>query len=384
MIYKLLSLCLLPCALFSASISDVPQEEWDQLNQKVKGRLKKESHLLMDLQNENAALTISNIIFQLKNPFTLQKQAWGTHSTGLYKGWKSEISPYVIKAETVQDIVEGVKFAKKHAIRLVVKGAGHDYLGRSNAPDSLLIWTHSMRNIEVHKAFTPQGSQDSYEAVTVEAGTRWGEVYQEVVTKHKKYVQGGGCTSVGACGGFLFSGGFNGYSKKFGSAAASLLEAEIVLADGEVLTVNAHNHPDLFWALKGGGGGTFGIVTKATLALHPLPDTMGKYLISINVKDDATLKELISQFLTFYRKSLHNPHWGEQAKFYPDRSVELALALQDLSLEEVESIWAPFIGWLDTKKGLSLMIPILKSFQLIICGIFNSMKKRSLLTSHQI
>ena len=57
----------------------------------------------------------------------------------------------------------------------------------------------------------------------------------------------------------------------FGMAAASLLEAEVVTADGKVLVANACTNPDLFWALKGGGGGAFGVVTKVTLATHELP-----------------------------------------------------------------------------------------------------------------
>jgi FAD/FMN-containing dehydrogenase len=68
--------------------------------------------------------------------------------------------------------------------------------------------------------------------------------------------------------GLVQSGGFGSFSKNFGMAAAGLLEAEVVTADGAVHTVNACNDPDLFWGLKGGGGGSLGVVTKVTLRTH--------------------------------------------------------------------------------------------------------------------
>ena len=94
-------------------------------------------------------------------------------------------------------------------------------------------------------------------AVTVEAGAIWGRVYDAVTTRAGRYVQGGGCLTVGVAG-LIQSGGFGSFSKAYGMAAASLLEAEIVTADGAVRIANACTHPDLFWAIKGGGGGSLG------------------------------------------------------------------------------------------------------------------------------
>ena len=85
-----------------------------------------------------------------------------------------------------------------------------------------------------------------------------------MTTEAGRYVQGGGCTSVGVAN-LIQSGGFGSLSKAFGTAGSSLLEAEVVTADGVVRTVNASNDADLFWALKGGGGGSCGVVTKVTL-----------------------------------------------------------------------------------------------------------------------
>ena len=88
------------------------------------------------------------------------------------------VSPYAVAAESAQDVAAAVNFARQHGIRLVIKGTGHDYLGRSNAPDSLLIWTHNMRDVTVHDAFTIDGTTGAgVPAISVGAGTGWLEAY---------------------------------------------------------------------------------------------------------------------------------------------------------------------------------------------------------------
>src|SRR5213079_2737286 len=147
----------------------------------------------------------------------------------------------------------------------------HSYLGTSNAPDSLLIWTRYMDDITLHDNFVMPGCGDGGQpAVSIGAGAIWMKVYNAVTTKGGRYVQGGGCATVGVAG-LIQSGGFGSFSKHYGMAAAALLEAEIVTADGSVKISNACNNSDLFWALKGGGGGSFGVVTKLTLRTRELP-----------------------------------------------------------------------------------------------------------------
>ena len=74
-------------------------------------------------------------------------------------------------------------------------------------------------------------------------------------------MQGGGCNTVGVAG-LISSGGFGTFSKGFGTAASHLIEAEVVTADGQIRIANQCNEPDLLWALKGGGGGSFGVITR--------------------------------------------------------------------------------------------------------------------------
>jgi hypothetical protein len=87
-------------------------------------------------------------------------------------------------------------------------------------------------------------------------------VYKEVTTNVGRYVQGGGCTTVGVAG-LIQSGGFGSFSKNYGLAAAALLEAEVVTADGALRIANACTNPDLFWGLKGGGGAAWGSSLKS-------------------------------------------------------------------------------------------------------------------------
>src|SRR3546814_12707097 len=108
-----------------------------------------------------------------------------------------------------------------------------------------------MNAIEVHDAFTPAGSDaEPMPAVSVSAGAMWGEVYRKVCAGAGRYVQGGGCLTVGVAG-LIQSGGFGSLSKAFGTAAASLLEAEVVTADGAIRVVTDGQAPELFFAPRG-------------------------------------------------------------------------------------------------------------------------------------
>ncbi len=242
-------------------------------------------------------------------------------------------------------------FAAKHRVRLVVKGGGHIYMGGSNAPDSLLVCNRALQSIEVHGAFVPQGSTASpVPAVAASAGCIWGRVYDEVTTRHGRLVQGGGCTTVGVAG-LVQGGGFGSLSKGFGLAAASLLEAEIVTADGKVRVVNATQEPDLFWALKGGGGGTFGVVTRLTLKTHDLPAFIGAANLSVAAKSDKAFRALLVRFVEHYAANLHNPHWCEQARVMSSMRFNVSMLFQGLTNAEANAAWKDFSGFLATNAS---------------------------------
>jgi len=318
--------------------------DWQRLGANLHGKLEQPQSPLAPCRSDAAGEACAAAMRNARNPFYLQDQPGGTQSAGWLDAWNAASSAYALAAEDGTDIQAAVDFARQHRLRLVVKGTGHDYLGRSNAPDSLLVWTHKMRQVSMHDAFVPQGcaaTMAGSPAVSVGAGTRWIEAYQEVTVRHGRYVQGGGCTSVGAAGGFMQGGGFGSWSKKYGIAAASLLEAEVVTADGRLRVANACQNQDLFWALRGGGGGTFGIVTRVTLRTHPLPSYFGAVDGSIVAQDDAAFKELLERFVVFYRESLSNEHWGEQVKVRRNNSLELSMVFEGMTAKEAEKVWQP-------------------------------------------
>jgi FAD/FMN-containing dehydrogenase len=281
------------------------------------------------------------------NPFYVGDQPAGTMTSGWLDAWRAEPSAYVVKARHAADVAAAVNFAREKHLRLVVKGGGHSYQGTSNAADSLLVWTRAMTDVTLHDAFVPQGCEDRaapVRAVTAAAGTMWIDLYQAVTTMAGRYVQGGGCTSVGTAG-LVQSGGFGSFSKGFGTAAANLLEAEVVTADGRVRTVNACKDPDLFWALRGGGGGSWGVVTRLTLRTFDLPTFFGGSFGTIKARSDAAYRRLIARFVAHYAEHLFNPHWGEQVYLGPENTMEFAMACQGLDAAAAKAAWDPLFTW---------------------------------------
>ena len=258
------------------------EASWDQLGREVEGRLIKVRSPLADCVSGSFDANCEHLFKELKNPYYLGDEVGLTQSLGWVGAWTSEPSVYAVAAKTTSDVVAAVNLARTNNLRLVVKGGGHSYQGTSNAADLLLIWTRDMDAVVLHDAFVGAGCAGRVEpqpAVSIEPGAIWGHVYQEVTTKGRRYVQGGGCMTVGVAG-LILGGGFGSFSKAYGQAGASLLEAEVVTADGEVKIANGCTNPDLFWALKGGGGG-FGVVTRVTLRTHALPEFLGGVFATI-------------------------------------------------------------------------------------------------------
>jgi FAD binding domain/Berberine and berberine like len=314
----------------------------------------------------------------VRNPYFLGDDVALTQSLGWVGAWISQPSVYAVAARTSRDVAAAVNFARRHRLRLVVKGGGHSYHGNSNASDSLLLWTRQMNRIELHSAFRAQGRDvidAPVRAVSVGAGALWAHVYDAVTTRGGGYVQGGGCLTVGVAG-LVLSGGFGSFSKAFGLAASSLIEAEVVTADGAVRVVNEAANPDLFWALKGGGGGSFGIVTRLTLRVHELPQTIGVVNLTVRAKSAAAYRRLVGMVVDFYARNLMNPHWGEQIRFRPDNVLAISMLFQGLSGEQAADIWHPFLRAIDaspdefTREPASNPILATQARQLWSPGLF--------------
>jgi FAD/FMN-containing dehydrogenase len=328
--------------------------KWEELKQTIGGRLLKPQSPFAACQSAPDDGACREALQQIKNPFYIGDQVALTQSSGWADAWVSQPSAHAVAANRTADVVAAVNFARVHNLRLVVKGGGHSYQGTSQAPDSLLVWTRHMNAIELHDAFVGkgcEGRQAPQPAVTIGAGAMWIDAYDAVTTRGGRYVQGGGCTTVGVAG-LIQSGGFGSFSKNYGCAAAGLIEAEIVTANGQVRIANAYQHPDLFWALKGGGGGSLGVITRLTLRTRELPDTFGEVSGAIKASSDEAYRELIARTIKFYKTALFNRHWGEQMSFGRS-TLKIDMVFQGLQQQEAERAWAPFLEWVRNSSAYS-------------------------------
>ncbi|KAG8719867.1 hypothetical protein FRC09_010512 [Ceratobasidium sp. 395] len=180
------------------------------------------------------------------------------------------VPAYSVAAQEADDVSKTVAFAAKHKVRLVVKNTGHDYLGRSAGVGSLSIWTHHLKGITFTDSFVAAGCKigSGSPAVTIGAGEQWRDVYK-AAGDHNVTVVGGAARSVGVGGGWLQGGGHSPLGSLYGMGVDNVLQFTIVKADGGVVKANACQNKDLFWALRGGGGGTYGVALDVTYKTHP-------------------------------------------------------------------------------------------------------------------
>jgi FAD/FMN-containing dehydrogenase len=323
------------------------EEAWAELGRRLDGQLIKVVSPLSACMGASPSEACAYLAKEIKNPYYLGDEVGLTQTVGWVGAWTSRSSVYAVAAKSAADVVAAVNFARTHNLRLVVKGGGHSYQGTSNAADSFLIWTRPMEAVVLHDAFVGSGCEgraQAQPAVSVEAGAIWGRVYQEAMVKTGRYVQGGGCLTVGVAG-FVNGGGFGSLSKAFGTAAANLIEAEVVTADGEVRIASACSNPDLFWALKGGGSG-FGVVTRVTLRTHELPEVIGAVRATIDAASDDAYRRLVAKAFDFYARALFNPQWGEQFRLQRGRRLWIQMLFQGLGRDEAEALWRPFFDWI--------------------------------------
>ena len=332
---------------------------WKRLNDEVDGNLIPVEFPIDACTKDVDGSACKSLIANIKNPYYIGDHPGLTQTLGWVDAWFTKPSVFAVAAKDANHVTAAIKFARENDLRLVVKGGGHSYQGTSNAADSLLVWTRRMHDVSMHEALVPEGcegKQVAQRAVTCDSGAIWMQAYDAVTTKAGAYVQGGGCTTVGVAG-LVQSGGFGSFSKRYGTCAAGLLEAEVVTADGKIRIANACANPELFWALKGGGGGTFGVLTKVTLRVHELPEYAGGAIFRVKASSDDAFRRLVRYFVGFYRENLFNDHWGEQAHISPDNVLGLSMVSLGLSTEEARKVWQPFLEWIARSPGVYTLEP---------------------------
>ncbi|GJE99669.1 FAD-binding domain-containing protein [Phanerochaete sordida] len=201
-----------------------------------------------------------------------------------YPCLQGNIPPIGVDVRSVKDIQLAIDFAAAHNLRVVVKNTGHDYLGRSTARNAFLIWTHHLKSIQYHDTFKPSGAPNGTvytDAITLGSGVQWQEAYDAVFARGRIIVGGiAPGASVGAAGGWVQGGGHSALAPQHGLGVDNVLEMTIVTSDGRYHVVNSYQEPDLFWALRGGGGGTWGVVVSVTYQTHPSSPILAAYMIA--------------------------------------------------------------------------------------------------------
>ncbi len=238
----------------------------------------------------------------------------------------------IVRCRNAADVAAAIRFARDSGLDVTVRGGGHNVAGRCIADGAVMIDLAEMKNAVVDP-----------EAMTVraEGGLTWAEL-NAANAEHGLAVTGGAVSTTGIAG-LTLGGGLGWLMSKYGLAADNVLAVELVTADGEILDVTADSHPDLFWALCGGGG-NFGVATTFTFRLHPLETVVGG-LIAHTI-DNA------GDMLRFYRDALADCPDDLSVfaglVYAPDGSgtpLAVMVVCHTGTAEEAERDLAPFKEW---------------------------------------
>ncbi|KAK1143046.1 hypothetical protein N8T08_007110 [Aspergillus melleus] len=189
------------------------------------------------------------------NPYTNLDQPCG----------QSRVVAYSINVSSAHDVQAGIAFSRQHNIRLVIKNTGHDFMGKSTGAGGLGLWIHHYDAINVLSDYN--SSEYRGPALRLGAGVVTRDAYL-AASQHRLRIVGGDCPSVGICGGFTQGGGHSVLSSVYGLGADQVLEWEVVTAQGAHLIATPRQHTDLYWALSGGGPGTYAVVLSMTVRAY--------------------------------------------------------------------------------------------------------------------
>jgi hypothetical protein len=172
-----------------------------------------------------------------------------------------------VRCTTTHDVRTTIDVARRHGLPLSVRGGGHDWAGRSLRQNGVVIDLSAMRQVQV----------DATQCIAAVAGGATARDVIAAAARHGLIAVTGNCGDVGMVG-LTLGGGYGLLSPRYGLATDNLLSAELVLADGRVVTASALENPDLYWALRGGGG-NFGVVTAMQIALHPAREVLAGMML---------------------------------------------------------------------------------------------------------
>jgi FAD/FMN-containing dehydrogenase len=206
---------------------------------------------------------ITDLAGRVSGPVLTPEDAGYDATRAVHNGLIDRRPALIVRCRTKEDVVEALALARRSGLDVSIRGGGHNVAGRCVTDGGVMIDLAEMKGITIDP---DRGTG------RVEGGVLWGEL-NDAAAEHGLAVTGGVVSTTGIAG-YTLGGGLGWLMAKYGLAADNLLAVELVTAEGEVLDVDADSHPDLFWALRGGGG-NFGVATTFTFQLHPLRTIVG-------------------------------------------------------------------------------------------------------------
>lgn len=232
------------------------------------------------------------------NDITIDKLADAIHGNVLRPGdehyeegralWNARFDrrpTLIIQCECVEDVQRAVVFSRDNRLSLSVKGGGHSFAANTVGEGSLLIDLSLMKQIEIDPAS---------QRARIESGLKWGEV-DPLVQNYGLASPGGTVSTVGVAG-YTLGGGMGYLARKYGMAIDNLLSVDLVTADGRVVHASSRENPDLFWAVRGGGG-NFGVVTSFEFRLHRVGPEVTAGQVFHRFEDTPDLLRTYSDFM---------------------------------------------------------------------------------------
>ncbi|KAI9933667.1 hypothetical protein MW887_008140 [Aspergillus wentii] len=272
--------------------------DWNSLNETISGRLIHTTPLgsvcypTEPNYNKDACSSVlsnwTNSAFHSADPASIDGPEWagsscnpiypnGTSITGdPHAGRKGcsvgKYPPYVVNVTEASDVQVALQFAKKWKLRFNVKNTGHN-AEKTAAYGSLSVWMHNLKDIQFHESFQPQSckTNKTQMAATIGAGVQDGELFA-AMAKYDAMAVGGTNADVGFVG-WATGGGHGMATGTYGMGADNIVQAVIVTPTGDILTANECQNEDIFWAIRGGGGGTFGVIISVTVKAYKMPST---------------------------------------------------------------------------------------------------------------
>ncbi|KAH6629017.1 hypothetical protein C7974DRAFT_358570 [Boeremia exigua] len=253
---------------------------------------------------------------------------------------------FAVNVSGPADVQRTIEFATSRNIRLVVRNTGHDYLGRSTGAGSLAVWTHHLKDIDHIPTY--KSTEYNGAAFKLGAGVQGFEILAAARDKGLIVVTGE-CPTVGMSG-LTQGGGHSAISTSFGLAADNILDWEVVTASGKLVVANKKQNSDLYWALSGGGGSTYGVVVSMTVKAHKEAVFAGaslSFFATDNVQD--TFYDAIQ---IFHEELPAMVDAGTMVVHYFTSAFFMIapLSAYNKTAAEVKTILTPFLARIDSNK----------------------------------